>query len=46
MGSPSAVLSEVFLPTCCGTSAILPWSDTSGCMTVGKVEVGLVCAAT
>ena len=41
MGSPSAVLSEVFLPTCCGTSL----SDTSSCMTV-EVEVGLVCAVT
>ena len=46
MGSPSAVFAEVFLPTCCSTSAILPLSDTSGCVTVEKVEVGLVCAVT
>ena len=46
MGSLSDVLSVVFLPTCCGTSAILPLSDTSGCVTVGEVEVGLVCAVT
>ena len=42
MGSPSPVLAEVFLQTCCGTSL----SDTSSCMTVGEVEVGLVCAVT
>ena len=45
MGFPSAVLAEVFLPTCCGTPAILPLSDTSGCMTV-EAAVGLVCVLT
>ena len=45
MGSPSAVLAEVFLPTCCGTLAILPLSDTSSCVSV-EVAVGLLCVIT